>query len=72
MRTDGDECPRGDSVTGSGLDGAVLLSGPALDNWATRALQRAVTELDLSITHVVINDATAASVAGSARRRESC
>lgn len=48
----------------SDLDAAVLLSGPALSNWTARALQRAVTEQDLSITHVVINDATAASVAG--------
>lgn len=51
-------------MTGSGLDGAVLLSGPALNNWTARALQRAVMEEDLSITHVVINDATAAGVAG--------
>ena len=47
-----------------GLDAAVLLSGPALSNWTARALQRAVTEEDLSITHMVIDDTTAASVAG--------
>jgi methionyl-tRNA formyltransferase len=54
-----------ESIMSDGLDGAVLLSGPALDNWTARALQRAVTEQDLSITHIVVNDATAAGVAGS-------
>ena len=46
----------------SSLDGAVLLDGPTLHNWTARALERAVAEQDLTISHVVINEATASSV----------